>query len=146
MKLRPPHLIDIVTDHGHGTEFGPHPYGHALHTVAAQVLSDPDVQIEFVLGADDICAPCCHLQPGDRCDDVLSQLAEPVSKQAYNDALDSRLFPYLEMQPGAHLTMQEFLVKLEERVPGIEQVCAHPGEEQADRLEGLRQGLRRLGL
>jgi hypothetical protein len=144
MQLRPHHLIDIVTDYGHGVEFRPHPYGHALHSVAAQVLADMTVEIELVLAADDICSPCCHLQPGGLCDDVLSQLAEPVSKQAYNDALDGRLFPYLGVQPGTRLTMREFLGRLQERIPGIVQICTHPGEEQADRLQGLREGLERL--
>lgn len=146
MKLRPHHLIDTVTDHGHGVEFTPHPYGHALHTVAAQVLSDMTVEIELVLAADAICDPCCHLQPGGRCDDVLSQLAEPVSKQAYNDELDGRLFPHLGIQPGTRLTMREFLERVQTHIPGIERICTHPGEEQADRLQGLRQGLRRLDI
>jgi hypothetical protein len=146
MQLRPHHLIDIVTDYGHGVEFRPHPYGHALHTVAEKVLADLTVEIEFVLAADDICAPCRHLRPGGLCDDVLSQLAKPVSKQAYNDALDGSLFPYLGMQPGTRLSMREFLGRLQEHIPGIEQICTHPGEEQADRLQGLEAGLERLGI
>ena len=144
MKLRPHHLLDIISDHGHGAEFAPHPYGHALHAVAAQVLADTSIEVEFVLAADDICSPCCHLQAGGVCDDVLSQLAEPVSKQAYNDGLDSKLFPYLGIQPGARLTVREFLERVSAHVPGIEQICTHPGEQQADRLQGLRQGLQRL--
>jgi hypothetical protein len=146
MKLRPHHLLDIVRSYGQGVEFTPHPYGHALHTVAAQVLADLTIEVEFVLAADDICTPCCHLQPGDVCDDVLSQLTEPVSKQAYNDGLDSRLFPYLGMQPGTRLTVRAFLERVQQHIPGIEQICAHPGEKQADRLQGLRQGLERLGV
>jgi len=145
MKLRPHHLIDIITDHGHGVEFTPHPYGHALHTVAARVLTDMTIEIEFVCAADEICSPCCHLRAGELCDDVLSQLAEPVSKQTYNDELDSRLFPYLGIEPGTRLTVRQFLERLDQHLPGIERICTHPGEKQADRLHGLRRGLQRLG-
>jgi hypothetical protein len=58
------------------------------------VLNALSLEIEFVLAADDICAPCRHLQPNGLCDDILSQLTEPVSKQTYNDDLDGKLFPY----------------------------------------------------
>jgi len=146
MKLRPHHLIDVICDYGQGVELSPHPYGHAVHTVAARVLADPSIQIELVLAADDICAPCCHLQADGSCDDVLSQLAEPISKQAYNDALDARVFAALGLQPHARLTVRQFLERLQTRVPGIEQICTHPGESQADRLLGLQAGLERLGL
>jgi hypothetical protein len=145
-KLRPHHLIDIISDYGHGVEFSPHPYGHALHAVAAQVLADQTIRIELVLAADDICAPCCHLQAGGSCDDVLAQLAEPVSKQAYNDDLDARVFAALGLRPHARLTVRAFLERLGEHVPGIEQVCTHPGEDQVERLRALRAGLERLGV
>jgi hypothetical protein len=146
MKLRPHHLLDIISDYGHGVEYTPHPYGHALHTVAAQVLNDLALEIEFVLTADAICAPCRHLQPNGLCDDVLSQLAEPVSKQAYNDALDSKLFPYLGIAPGARLTMRQFLERVRQHLPGIEQVCTHPGEDRGSRRQGLEDGLLRFGM
>jgi hypothetical protein len=146
VKLRPHHLIDIVSDHGQGVEFSPHPYGHAVHTVAARVLADQSIPLELVLAADDICAPCCHLQADGSCDDVLGQLAEPVSKQAYNDDLDARVFSYLGLEPHSQLTVREFLERLREHVPGIEQICTHPGKDPADRLRGLQAGLKRLGI
>ena len=146
MKLRPHHLLDIISSHGQEQEFAPHPYGHALHTVAACVIGDPTVEIEFVLAADAICTPCCHLQADGTCDDILSQLAEPVSKQRYNDELDGKLFPYLGLRPGTLLTVRTFLVRVHERMPGIAGVCAHPGEDPESRLHSLRAGLRRLGI
>jgi hypothetical protein len=146
MKLRPHHLIDIVSSYGKGAAFSPHPYGHAVHTVAARVLAEPSLPIELVLAADDICAPCCHLQADGSCDDVLAQLAEPVSKQAYNDDLDARVFSALGLEPHAQLTVRVFLERLSEHVPGIEEICTHPGEDQAERLRGLRRGLERLGV
>ena len=146
MKLRPHHLIDIVRDHGHGVPFEPHPHGHAVHTVAERALHNLDLEVTFVLAADDICAPCRHLRADGQCEDVLSQLDEPASKQAYNDDLDARVFAYLGMQPGARLTVRAFLETLRAHVPGIEDTCTHPGEERAHRLDGLQKGLARLGV
>ena len=38
MQLRPHHIIDIITGHGHGIEYEPHPYGHSQHIVAPKLL------------------------------------------------------------------------------------------------------------
>jgi hypothetical protein len=145
MRLRPHHLLDILNKFGHGLQFTPHPYGHALHTVAAQVLADLDLEVEFVLGADAICQPCRYLQPDGLCADVLRRLPEMPSKQAYNDALDQRLFTYLQIEPGARMTVRAFIERLNAHVPGIEAICTHPGEKQEERLRGLQEGLRQLG-
>jgi hypothetical protein len=139
-------LIDIINKYGHGIEFAPHPYGHALHSVAAQVLDNLSLEIEFVLAADDICHPCRHLQPNGICDDVLSQSVESTSKQVYNDGLDSKLFPYLGLVPGATLTVHQFLERVNQFFPGIEKLCTHPGEQEADRRQGLKAGLSKLGI
>jgi hypothetical protein len=145
MKLRPHHLIDIVRDYGHGVPLAPHPYGHAVHTVAGRVLHDLDLEVTFVLAADDICVPCRHLRADGQCEDVLDQLDPPVSKQVYNDDLDARVFAALEMQPGVCMTVRAFLERLRAHVPGIEAICTHPGEDRAYRLDGLQKGLARLG-
>jgi hypothetical protein len=79
MRARPHHLLDIIAQYGASQPFVPSPYGHAVHTVAAALIADPEVQIEFGLGADDICAPCQHLVNG-RCDDVVGSVDPPVSK------------------------------------------------------------------
>jgi hypothetical protein len=141
LPLRPHHLLDILCDYGHGISYQPHPYGHALHTVAAQVLSNLDLQISFVIAADAICQPCRHLHPDGRCDDVLSQLPDSPSKQVYNDALDRRLWAYLNLDKGQATTMREFCQRVSQNLPGIEKICTHPGEEQPYRLAGLREAL-----
>ena len=143
MRLRPHHLLDIITQHGAGVPFAPHPYGHAVHTVAAAVLADPDVAIAFVVGADDICSPCRHLIDG-RCDDVLSQLDPPIAKQDYNDDLDRRVLVHLGMAEGSALTFAGFLEVVREHLAGIEQVCTHPREVPSERLSRLTSGLRKL--
>jgi hypothetical protein len=141
LPLRPHHLLDILCDYGHGISYQPHPYGHALHTVAAQVLSNLDLQISFVIAADAICQPCRHLHPDGRCDDVLSQLPDSPSKQVYNDALDRRLWAYLNLDKGQATTMREFCQRVSQNLPGIEKICTHPGEEQPYCLAGLREAL-----
>jgi hypothetical protein len=145
-KLRPHHLIDIVTKYGHGFGFEAHPYGHALHRVAEQVVNRPDLVVEFVLAADAVCDPCRHLGADGGCKDVLHQLGEPISKQAYNDALDARLFSCLEIGPDTRMTVGGFLERLNAHTPGIEKICTHPGEEERHRLDGLERGLMRLGV
>jgi hypothetical protein len=146
MKLRPHHVLDIISDHGHGVEFKPHPYGHAVHTVAGAILSNLELEVEFVIGADEICRPCTHLHADGRCDDVLHQLDPPISKQRYNDDLDARLFGYLGLMSSRVITIRKYLEIVAKHLPGIEKICTHPGEDQADRLAGLQQGLTRLGL
>jgi hypothetical protein len=145
-RLRPHHLIDIVSKYGHDHGFKPHPYGHALHRVAEQIVSNPDQVVEFVSAADAVCDPCRHLDADGRCVDVLHQLREPISKQAYNDALDARLFSCLKIGPGTHMTVRGFLEQLNAHTPGIEKICTHPGEEERHRLDGLERGLVRLGI
>jgi len=146
MRLRPHHLIDIVSKYGHGAKFEAHPYGHALHIVAQQVVNHPHLGVELVLAADEICYPCRHLRVDGQCEDILHQLEEPISKQTYNDELDGKLFSNFKIQPGTRMTVGEFLERLNEHTPGIEKVCTHPGEMERSRLEGLMRGLTRLGV
>ncbi len=146
MKLRPHHLLDIVSGYGQDVKFGRHPYGHALHTVAETVLSNLELTAEFVIGPDEICAPCRHLRPDGLCDDVLHELDPPISKQEYNDGLDRRLFAYLGIAPGTLMVVREFLAMVERKVPGIEKLCTHPKEDQQRRLDGLTKGLLKLGI
>lgn len=146
MRLRPHHLLDIISAYGHDAEFKPHPYGHDLHRVAQAVLSNMEVKVEFIVGADEICRPCKHLRSDGRCDDILQDLSPPISKQKYNDDLDHRLFAYLGFSPGTIMTVRQFLKILKEKVPGIEMLCTHPTEDKKIRLDGLMRGLFKLGI
>jgi hypothetical protein len=146
LSLRPHHLLDILCDYGHGLTYQPHPYGHALHTVAAEVLSNLDLEISFVIAADAICRPCRHLLPNGQCDDVLGQLPDSPTKQAYNDALDWRLWAYLKLDQQSKMTFRTFCQRVSQNLPGIEKICTHPGEEEAYRLAGLQQATHRLNI
>jgi len=144
MTLRPHHLLDIITAYGAGAEFRPHPYGHAVHTCADIVLSDLDTEVEFIVGADFICEPCIHLVEG-RCDDAVSQLDPPPSKQDYNDDLDRRVFAHLELQHGTVMTVREFLQVVREHCEGLPKICVHPKRSVEDRAANLDAGLKKLG-
>ena len=138
--------MDIIYGYGNGREYQPHPYGHSLHIVAPRLLSNLDLKIKLVLNADDICEGCEHLLPDGKCKDVLAQLTPSPSKQAYNDVLDSRLFDDLSIEPNAVITSREFLKTVNSKVPGIEKICAHPKEDQQERLDGLVSGFIKLGV
>lgn len=144
MKARPHHLLDIITSYGAGHEFKPSSYGHAVHTCAEIVLSNLDTDLEFFVGADFICEPCIHNIEG-RCDDVISSLDPPVSKQDYNDDLDRRLLVHFGLQEGDRMTFGEYLKVIREHFEGLPELCAHPKQPVADRAANLDAGLRRLG-
>jgi hypothetical protein len=96
------------------------------------------------VAADAICLPCRHLRPDGQCDDVLGQLPDAPSKQAYNDALDRHLWAYLKLDQRWTMTMREFCQRVSQNLPGIEKVCTHPGEDEQYRLAGLLRALNRL--
>ena len=146
MELRPHHILDIVKSYGAGSAFRPHPYGHAVHTVAKQILSDLEIKVRLIVGSDEICQPCIHLQPDGLCDDVLHQLNPPISKQTYNDDLDRRLLAYLGLTACTVMTVREYLTIINDHVPGIEQLCTHPKEDRQARVDGLTRGLQKLGI
>jgi hypothetical protein len=146
MRLRPHHILDIVTGLGRGVEYAPHPYGHSQHLIASKLLAGQDLKITLVLEGDDVCKGCIHLLRDGKCGDVLAQLSPSPSKQAYNDVLDCRLFDDLSMEPGMILPFSEFMGAVNRKVPGIEKICTHPKEDPEERLKGLVSGLMKLGV
>jgi hypothetical protein len=144
--LRPHHLLDILRDYGYGIRYEPHEYSHALHIVAKQVMNDLDQEIVFVVAADDICKPCRHLCADGSCNDMIRVGNETISKQAYNDALDRRLWMYLGLDKCNRMTARDYFHRVRERLDGIEDVCTHPGEEKTYRKNGLSEGLGKLGI
>jgi hypothetical protein len=146
MNLRPHHIIDIITGHGDNVQYQPHPYGHSQHLVAPKLLSDLDLKIKLVIGADDICAGCKNLMPDGKCGDVLAQIKPSPSKQAYNDVLDSRLFDHFLLSPNCIITTRKYLEIVNNNIPGIEKICTHPKENPEKRLTRLINGLIKLGI
>jgi len=149
MRARPHHLIDIICQYGAGRPFKPHPYGHAVHLVAAEVIENPDVVIEFVVDADDICAPCVHLVDG-RCDDIITICDPPLPKQLSVDRADAWLLTFLRIAEGRKMTFREYLGVLRANLDCFRAIYSHPdslalGDDPDRRLSRLRAGLEKLG-
>ncbi len=146
LRMRPHHIIDIISDYGNNATYEPNPYGHSLHLIAPRLLADLELKIMLVLETDDLCTGCCHILPEGKCDDVLAQLNPSPSKQAYNDVLDCRIFDHLSLDQTCILTTRRYLELINEKTPGIELICTHPKEDPNERLAGLINGLIKLGI
>ncbi len=146
LKLRPHHILDIVTSHGQDVELEPAPSGHSLHIVSPQLLSNLDLKVKLIVGSDDVCTGCGFLKPDGKCSDVLAQLKPSPSKQSYNDVLDCRLLDALEIEINSIKTARDYLEIVNRNVPGIEEICTHPKENREERLSGLIKGLIKLGI
>lgn len=149
MRARPHHLIDIICQYGAGRPFEPHPYGHAVHLVAAKVIADPDVPVEFVVAADDICAPCVH-NVGGRCDDIITIVDPPLPKQVSVDRADRWLLAFLGIAEGQVMPFREYLAILRANLQCFRAIYTHPdclalGEDPQRRLQRLAAGLEKLG-
>jgi hypothetical protein len=148
VRIKPHHFIDILADVGRGqTAWEPHPYGHAVHTVAAAVLADPDVVLEMEMGADDICAPCTH-NVGGLCDDAIDtsfRPAAPASKRQYNLLIDMRWCERLRLREGDRLTARQFCQRLRDRMGDPTDIYREgPPERTADRARNIRGGIEKL--
>ena len=144
--IKPHHFIDIITDFGGGQmEFEPHPYGHAVHTVAARLIRDRDVLLAMELGADDICRPCIHNVDG-VCDDTIDisfRPDAPSSKRDYNLLIDNRWCQKTGLAQGERLTASEFCRRLRPLVNDILDVYRETPRERTDqRAADLRAGIK----
>lgn len=144
IRLRPHHLIDIIRNIGHERPVEPHPFGHAQHLITGMLLDGNNHEIMLVAEADDLCAPCEHLNDSGQCRHNLPQLEVNVSKQKYNDALDGRLFRFFELEPGSVISLRRFLVMIQSRFEEVVPLCLHPEEDFDYRRDGLRKGLVKL--
>lgn len=148
IRIKPHHVVDIVTAFGAGREtFQPHPYGHAVHTVAERILRDGDVLLEIELGADDICRPCAHNVNG-LCDDTIDtsyRPEAPASKREWNLAIDRRWCERLGLAQGDRLTAREFCRRLRDLAGDLTTIYPEvPADMTAQRAARLKLGLRQL--
>ncbi len=147
IAIKPHHFVDIITAFGAGTtEFTPHPYGHAVHTVARAILDDRDTMLAIELGADAICEPCLHNVNG-LCDDTIDtsfRPAAPESKQGWNLMIDCRWCERLGLRQGDCLTVRMLCGLIRERAGDITDIYLEiPAERTADRQHNLQEGLMR---
>jgi hypothetical protein len=148
IRIKPHHFIDIIRDYGADeVSLEPHPYGHAVHLVAARIVSDPDTPLVMDLGADDICQPCRHNIEG-LCDDTIEARfgrGVPISKREYNLALDERWCERLGLAQGDRLTAREFCQRLSEAAGDITDLYPeHPPADTAARQQSIRAGIAKV--
>ena len=145
MLLSPHHLIDIIAGIGRSDEIKAHDYGHAVHLVMQKVLDNSCGRIKLIAAADDICGPCVHLQKNKKCDDLITSLKPPLSKQQYNDKLDRRLFKFLNFPEGKIMVLSEFLEIINKNIEETCVICTHPGEDSLEKAEAVKKGITLLG-
>jgi hypothetical protein len=141
VKIRPHHVLDILTTYGAGDPIDPPATGGALHTVARTIMGDPRRTLVLVVGADDVCRPCSLLKDGVQCTNVLRQVTPNLSMQRYNDDLDRKILEYLALPEGVAMTMEDYCRIIRGRMPEITGLCTHPGENRDQRALNLAKGL-----
>ncbi len=126
--------------------FDPHPYGHALHTVAELLLRERETVLVLVLGADDICGPCMHNVEGGCVDtiDTSYRPGAPESKGAWNLTIDLRWCERLEVTEGDRFTARAFCERIRDRMGDITDIYREiPAHMTADRAARLNAGVER---
>ena len=145
IAIKPHHFVDIVTALGEGrTEFHPHPYGHAVHSVAQEVLANRDINLRIELGADDVCLPCHHNIDG-LCDDTIDTSFRPQapnSKREYNLLIDQRWCKRLGLRQDDQLTARELCLCIRQCADAIEDIYREiPSDRTAERQAKLQRGI-----
>jgi len=146
ISIKPHHFIDILTEYGAGREtWQPHPYRHAVHTVAQKILANHDAVLEMNSGIDDICKPCVHNING-KCDDMIDtsyRPQAPPAKHDWNLLIDNRWYARLGLTDGDRLTAREFVIRLRDAISnGIDDIYREiPADMNARRLANLKAGI-----
>jgi len=145
IAIKPHHFVDLITAFGAGQmEFHPHPYGHAVHSVAKELLANRDVDLRIELGADDICGPCRH-NHGGVCDDTIDtsfRPEAPTSKGEYNLLIDRRWSERLGLRQDDELTARELCLRLRDCAHQIEDIYREtPSDRTAERQAKLQKGI-----
>jgi hypothetical protein len=144
LKLRPHHILDIVRNIGNERQVVPHEYGHLVHEITNIIQSNSNTECLLVVENDSICGPCRMLTSDNKCIDVLNQLEEPISKQVYNDDLDTRILSLLGIKQNTIITINEYLRVVGNNLNDVIDTCTHPKEDKESRRFGLINGLKKL--
>jgi len=140
VQIKPHHFLDIIRDYGAGNTFAPHPYGHAVHTVAERVLSDRNIILQLVLGCDDICRPCMNNKEG-RCIDSVDH-PPFTSKEKWNRTIDARIFEKLELKEGTEIAASEFCRVTRQKIGNLYDIWREVPREDTDlRRQELMKGI-----
>ncbi len=140
-SIKPHHFVDILCALGDGTDqFVPHPYGHAVHSVARQLLDHPHIRVKIELHADSICAPCCHNIDG-ICDDTIDTSYRPnapASKRAWNLLIDQRWCTRLPVQQAEMITPAELCRRISAAIDTLPEIYHEITEPERIRQRRVR--------
>lgn len=145
ITIKPHHFVDILTAFGDGcVDSQPHPYGHAVHSVTKEILSNRDLLLRLEFGADDICQPCRHNVNG-LCDDTIDtsfRPAAPKSKREWNLIIDRRWCERLGVGQNDQLTAREFCLRIRNCAGEIGDIYREiPSDRTAERQAKLQKGV-----
>jgi len=148
IRIRPLHFVDIICDYGAGTEeFLPHPYGHAVHTVANAMLKDRGRPLEITLDPDDVCIPCVHNVNG-LCDNVIDRSFRPTAPVLMRDwdlLINQRWCGRLDIAEGDRLTAHELCMRLRDRAGDITELFPEIIDDRiATKAKNMREGIRKF--
>jgi hypothetical protein len=146
LHLRPHHIIDIIRDLGQNKDFVPHKYGHDYHTVAKNIIGNPDQVVRLVISSDDICSPCIHLLPDKTCADMMPGNVYSESKQIYNDYIDTEIIRHFSFENNMKISVKDFLLCLAKNIDAFDKIYPHPKELIEQREAAFKEGLIKLGI
>ncbi len=144
--IKPHHFVDIITSFGAGkVSFKPHHYGHNVHIVAPQIMSNRDIILEIELGIDDICKPCKH-NIDDICNDTIDTSFRPEApslKRKWNLLIDRRWCKRLKIKQGDRLSAGEFCERLRDITDDITDIYREiPKSLTVERMNKLKEGIK----
>jgi len=145
IAIKPHHFVDIITAFwDESTDFHPHPYGHAVHSVSKSIIEDRNIGLRIELGADDICTPCLHNING-MCDDTIDisfRPAAPKSKREYNLIIDQRWCERLGIKQDDQMTAKELCLRIRDIAGNITDIYREtPSARTAERQAKLQKGI-----
>jgi hypothetical protein len=141
LRIKPHHFLDILRDYGAGRVWEPHPYGHALHTVARSLLDNRGQPLTLVLDADDICHPCQKNDNG-TCADWTESPGYRIRKEDWNRRIDQRILKLFELAEGTVISAVDLARLALRHLSDISTVWREaPKERTQERVRNLSCGL-----
>jgi len=141
IRLRPHHLLDIISSYGSGADLeAKHPWGASVADVTRRVLADIDQVAVMTAGVDAICTTCSKLVE----QTCTARLGDNLLMREYNDDLDARLFQRLHLDEGQPISIRACLRRVNEDLPGI--VALFTRGDTAQRLTATERALQTLGV
>ena len=141
LKIKPHHLLDVIRDYGAGRSWKPHPYGHAVHTVAQSLLNDREQAVVLVLGVDAICDPCRKNDNG-TCTDWTESPGHRIRKEDWNRRIDQRIFELFELEQQTVISALDFARLALRQLDDVYAIWREvPREQTRERVKNLSRGL-----